>query len=162
MRILPQFLAAALLLGAAPALADDYELGKLEISQPWARATPQGARTGGGFLTITNEGDDSDRLMSAASPIAARVEFHKMEVADGIAKMRPQPDGIEIPAGATVALKPGAFHIMFLELKGPIEQGKPVPVTLDFENAGSIDLEMVVTPPGAPGPDNGRGHEGGN
>ncbi|MFC6489289.1 copper chaperone PCu(A)C [Nitratireductor sp. GCM10026969] len=162
MRILPQLFAAALLLGAIPALADDYTLGKLEIGQPWARATPPGASTGGGFLTITNEGDTPDRLVSAASPIADRVEIHEMTVTDDVMKMRPVPDGVEIPAGETVELKPGALHVMFLDLIGPIEQGKPVPVTLDFEKAGSIDVEMTVAPPGSPGPEHAQGHEHGS
>lgn len=160
MRILPQLLAAALLLGAAPALADDYTLGKLEIGQPWARATPPGARTGGGFLTVTNEGGTPDRLVGVASPIADRVEIHEMKVIDDVMKMRPVPEGVEIPAGETVEIKPGSLHIMFVDLTGPIEQGAPVPVTLTFQNAGSIDVEMVVTPPGAPGPQHGHGHEG--
>ncbi|MDZ5699567.1 copper chaperone PCu(A)C [Chelativorans sp. M5D2P16] len=162
MRILPTFLAAALFIGAGTALADDYAVGQLEIGQPWARATPPGASTGGGFLTVTNEGETADRLVSAASPIAGRVEIHEMRVTDDVMKMRPIADGVAIPAGETVEFKPGAFHIMFLELKGPIEQGEPVPVTLTFEKAGSIEVEMVVAPPGAPGPEHGHEHEGGH
>jgi periplasmic copper chaperone A len=77
MRILIGLLAAAFVLGATPSLADHYKLGQLEISQPWARATPTGARTGGGFLTITNEGDAADRLVSAVSPIAGGSSFAK-------------------------------------------------------------------------------------
>ncbi|WP_235912018.1 copper chaperone PCu(A)C [Mesorhizobium xinjiangense] len=102
MRILPQLLAAAMLLGPMPAFAQNYSIGALEISQPLARATPKGARTGGGFLTITNEGEDADRLVSAVSPIAERVELHEMKVVDGIMKMRPLPVGIGIPASETV------------------------------------------------------------
>ena len=100
--------------------------------------------------------------MGAASPIAGRVEIHEMKVVDDIMKMRPVTGGIEIPAGKTVELKPGSFHIMFLDLTGPIEQGVPVPVTLTFEQAGSIDVEMVITPPGAPGPEHGHDHGGGH
>lgn len=159
MRTLPKLLAAALLIGVAPASAGDYTLGELEIDRPWTRATPPGADTGGGFLTITNESDAPDRLVGAASPIAGRTEIHEMTVVDDVMRMRPLAEGIEIPAGATVELKPGSFHIMFLDLAGPIEQGATVPVTLDFEKAGSIDVELTVAPPGAPGPEHGHDHD---
>ncbi|WP_159589043.1 copper chaperone PCu(A)C [Chelativorans xinjiangense] len=162
MRTLPFLLAAALTLAVNAALAHEYKLGAIEIIHPWARATPPSAPSGGGFVTLTNNGEEADRLVGAASPVAGRAELHKMEVTDGIMKMRPLPDGIALPAGETVELKPGAFHIMFRDLTGPIKEGEGVPLTLTFEKAGSIDVEMAVAPAGAPGSkdehDNGGGH----
>lgn len=157
MRTLIAAVAAAVLLAAAPASAHDVKVGDLEISVPWTRATPPGAANGGGFVTITNTGTTDDRLVGAASPIAGKVELHTMEMADGVMKMRPVEGGIPVPAGETVQLAPGGEHIMFMGLDAPIETGSLVPVTLTFEKAGSIELEMTATPPGAPAPD-GDGH----
>jgi copper(I)-binding protein len=161
MRFLSLLLMTAVLLATASAFAGDYKVGNIEITRPWIRATPPSAPSGGGFATITNTGDTADLLVSAASPIAGRADFHAMKITDGVAKMRHLPDGIEIPAGETVELKPGSLHIMFLKLTGPIKQGESIPVTLTFEKAGPIEVEMVVTPPGAPGPEAAHGHEGG-
>ncbi|MBZ8132568.1 copper chaperone PCu(A)C [Afifella sp. IM 167] len=158
MRIFSKVLAAALIAAATPALAADYSVGKIEIDTPWTRATPPSASAGGGFLKITNTGDEDDRLVSAASPIAGRAELHTMDMTGGVMKMRQMKDGIPVPAGETVELKPGSLHVMFLDLSGPIAQGAPVPVTLTFEKAGPLDVEMVVAPVGAPGPDGASTH----
>ena len=101
----------------APASAHDYRLGSLEISQPWTRATPATAQTGGGFLTITNKGTTPDRLIAARSPASNKVEVHEMKMDGNVMKMRELEKGLEIPAGATVTLKPGGYHIMFMGLK---------------------------------------------
>ncbi|MCT7373711.1 copper chaperone PCu(A)C [Chelativorans salis] len=162
MRTLPIFLAAALTLAGTAAFAHEYKLGTIDIIHPWARATPPSAPSGGGFVTLTNNGEEADRLVGAASPVAGRAELHKMEVTDSIMKMRPMPDGIAIPAGETVELKPGAFHIMFRDLIGPIEEGERVPLTLTFEKAGSIEVEMAVAPAGAPASEDSHDHGGGH
>ncbi|MDQ0327056.1 copper(I)-binding protein [Rhodopseudomonas julia] len=153
MRLVTKLFAAALVIAATPAFAHGYKLGNLEIGHPWTRATPPSATAGGGFLKITNNGDEDDRLVSASSPIAARVELHTMDMSDGVMKMRPLEDGIPVPAGATVELKPGSLHVMFIDLTAPIEEGESVPATLNFEKAGSVDVEMSATAVGAPGPD---------
>lgn len=159
MRNLIAAVAATLILAAAPAAAHDIKVGELTIATPWTRATPPGAANGGGFVTITNTGTTDDRLVGAASPISKKVELHTMEMADGIMKMRPVEGGIPVPAGETVQLAPGGEHIMFMGLDAPIEAGSLVPVTLTFEKAGSVELEMTATPPGAPAPDgDGHGH----
>ncbi len=168
MRLAAFLLAAAMLAGitspfvpaiVAPAHAQDYTAGEIVLSDPWTRATPPGARTGGGFVTIANTGDTADRLVSASSPVAKHTEIHTMSMDDGVMRMRHLPDGIEIPAGETVALKPGSLHIMFIDLEQPIEMGTPVPVVLTFEKAGAVDVEMTVAPPGAPGPKGKAGHK---
>ena len=133
----------------APASAHDYRLGSLEISQPWTRATPATAQTGGGFLTITNKGTTPDRLIAARSPASNKVEVHEMKMDGTVMKMRELAKGLEIPAGATVTLKPGGYHIMFMGLKAPLAKDAKVPVTLVFEKAGSIDVELKVEAIGA-------------
>ncbi len=133
----------------APASAHDYRLGSLEISQPWTRATPATAQTGGGFLTITNKGTTPDPLIAARSPASNKVEVHEMKMDGNVMKMRELEKGLEIPAGATVTLKPGGYHIMFMGLKAPLAKDAKVPVTLVFEKAGSIDVELKVEAIGA-------------
>lgn len=131
------------------ALAHDYKLGALEISQPWARATASTAPTGGGYLTITNTGKTPDRLISTSSPAADKVQVHEMKMDGNIMRMRQVDHGLEIPPGATVKLAPGGLHLMMMGLKGPLKQGAHVPVTLTFEKAGRIDIELAVGSMGA-------------
>ncbi len=145
-------LAALLALLAIPARAHDYKLGALEIGNPWTRATPPTAPTGGGFLTITNKGTTPDRLIAVRSPASSKVEIHEMKMDGNIMRMREIEKGIEIPPGATVELKPGGFHLMFMELKAPFAKDSKVPVTLVFEKAGSIDIELQVAAMGAGAP----------
>ncbi|WP_422000820.1 copper chaperone PCu(A)C [Reyranella sp.] len=137
---------------AVPAWAKDYTLGSLKIHQPWTRATPPTAPAGGGFLTITNTGTTPDRLIAAQSPAANKVEIHEMTMDGSVMRMRELEKGLEIPPGATVALKPGGLHIMFMGLKAPFNRDKPVSATLVFEKAGKIDIELAVEPMGAAQP----------
>lgn len=136
---------------AAPALAD-VTAGPLVISEAWARATPPGARVGGGYLTVKNTGAEPDTLVSAASPVSEKTELHLMKTEDGVMTMRPATDGVEIPAGATLTLEPGGYHIMFIRPKAPFVQGETVPLTLTFAKAGAVEVELSISPMGAPGP----------
>lgn len=145
-------LAAALVLSALPAAAHDYKLGTLEIATPWTRATAPTAKAGGGFMTITNRGNVADRLIAARSTASAKVEIHEMRMDGNVMRMRELEKGLEISPGATVSLKPGGFHIMFMELKAPFAVNGSVPLTLVFEKAGSIDIEMKVEAMGAGAP----------
>jgi len=142
-------LSVLILAWSGAALAHSYKLGSLEIGHPWARATPPTAPTGGGFLTITNKGTAADRLVSASSPAAASVQVHEMKMEGNVMRMREVEGGLAIPPGATVALAPGGLHLMMMGLKEPLKQGDRVPVTLVFEKAGSIDVELAVTAMGA-------------
>ena len=143
------FLAAAVSVLALPAMAHDYKIGSIEITTPWTRATPPSARTGGGFMTITNKGTVADRLVSARSNASDKVEVHEMQMDGNVMRMRELAKGLEIPPGATVMLKPGSYHIMFMELKAPLAKDPKVPVTLVFEKDGSIDLQLDVQAMGA-------------
>lgn len=121
-------------------------LGDLELSGSFTRAMPPAAKAGGGFVTITNNGTESDRLVSAASGAANMVQLHEMRMENEVMVMREMKDGIEIPAGETVNLKPGGLHIMFMKVKKPFVEGEMVKVTLTFEKAGSVDIMLPVGP----------------
>lgn len=148
-------LAAGLLLAALPALAHGYRVGALEIGHPWTRATPQAAPTGAGFLTIANTGGTADRLVRVEATAASKVEIHEMAVIDGVMKMRPLDQGIEIPAGGKVELKPGGFHVMFIGLAAPFQKDAKIPGRLVFEKAGAVDVEFQVEAMGQGAPSHG-------
>lgn len=137
-------LAAGLVLASGAAFAHDYKVGALKIDHPWSRATPKSAPVGAGYMTITNSGADADRLVSASADVSAKVELHEMAVIDGIMKMKPLDQGIVIPAGGSVAFKPGSYHVMFIGLKKPLEAGQTFKGTLAFEKAGKVEVEFQV------------------
>jgi len=148
--------AAALSLAPLSALAADYTAGALELSKAWTRATPPNAKAGGGFIEIVNTGSEADKLVSASSDVAAKVELHEMAVTDGVMKMREMEGGIEIPAGETVTLMPGGLHIMFMGLNQSFEEGSTVPVVLTFEKAGDVSVELSIAKMGAKAMDHGK------
>lgn len=136
---------------AAPAFAD-VTAGPLVISEAWARATPPGARVGGGYLTVKNTGAEPDTLVSVASPVAEKTELHLMKTEDGVMTMRPASEGVEIPAGGSLTLEPGGYHVMFIRPKAPFVQGETVPLTLTFAKAGPVEVTLTISPIGAAGP----------
>ena len=137
---------------AAPVLAHSFTVGQIAIGHPWTRETAAIQSVGGGFLTIRNNGKMADRLVSASSPSAAEVQIHTMSMDGGVMKMRQLKDGIAIPAGASIDLKPGGQHIMFIGLKKPFKQGTKIPATLKFARAGSVQVSFVVQPVGSTSP----------
>ena len=146
-------LAAALMLMAGPALAETYKAGAIQIEQPWARATPKGATIGAGYMKITNTGTEPDRLVGGSVQFAQRVEVHSMTMEQGVMKMRELKDGLEIKPGETVELKPGGYHVMFVDLKEPLKQGEDLTVTLKFAKAGTVEVKYPVAAVGAAGQD---------
>ena len=135
---------ALLFAGAQTGFAHGFKIGDLEIGHPWSRATPAGAKVAGGYFTIINKGSAPDRLLSIASDISAKAELHEMGVKDGVMTMRPVEGGLEIPAGGKVILGPGAYHIMFMDLKQPPKEGQMFAATLTFEKAGTVTVEFAV------------------
>ena len=129
-----------------------FKLGDLTVTSPWTRATPGGAKIAGGYLKITNNGTSADRFTGAKSDAADRVEIHEMSMSDGVMKMRPLPNGLEIKPGETVELKSGGYHLMFMDLKQPLKQGDTLKATLQFEKAGSLDVNFNVNALGASAP----------
>src|ERR1700730_15091563 len=139
--------ATLLLHDLTPASAAD-----IAIRQAWSRATPKGAQVAAGYLTIENRSNGADRLLSASTPAAGKVEIHEMLDAGGIMKMRPVTEGLTIPPSGHLVLTPGGSHMMFLELKSPFSEGEQIPGSLDFENAGQINISLEVGGIGAKGP----------
>jgi copper(I)-binding protein len=152
------FAAALAALLAAPVRADDVKAGDLVISQAWSRATPSGAKVGGAYLTIENKGSAADKLIGGSGDIAGRVEIHEMTMEGGVMKMRPLDKGLVIESGKTVKLAPGGYHIMLMDLKAQLKQGEKVPVTLQFEKAGKVNVSLDVQGVGAQAP--GGDHSG--
>jgi|SRR5580704_8807424 copper(I)-binding protein len=140
---------------ATAALAEDVKAGDLVISQGWTRATPGGAKIGGGFLTIENKGAAADKLIGASADAAGKVEVHEMAVTDGVMKMRPLDNGLIIEPGKSVKLAPGGYHLMIMDLKNPLKEGDKLPVTLQFEKAGKVAVTLDVEGVGAKGPAGG-------
>lgn len=129
---------------AAQAEAASVKAGDLELAGAFSKAMLPGQPVAGGFVTITNSGKGDDKLVSAASDVAGRVEIHEMAMQGEVMKMRKLEDGITVPAGETVELKPGGLHFMFFEVKKPFAEGDKVPVTLTFEKAGKVEITLSV------------------
>jgi periplasmic copper chaperone A len=139
------FAVILLLVGGAAA-----QTGPVEIKNAWAGATPGKAETGAAYLTL--ESPIPDRLTGVSTPVAKKAELHTMTMEGGIMKMRPL-DGIDLPAGQPVTLKPGAMHIMLLGLTQPLVAGQSFPLTLSFEKAGTREVTVSVEKAGAMGPE---------
>jgi copper(I)-binding protein len=128
---------------AQPATAP-IKVGALQIEAPWLRATPGGAKVGAAYLRISNTGTEPDRLIGASMPLAARGNVHEMTMQNGVMHMSAVSGGLAIAPGKSVELKPGGFHLMFLDMNGPLKQGQTVDVTLSFEKAGSVTVPFPV------------------
>ncbi|MGH7004258.1 MAG: copper chaperone PCu(A)C [Alphaproteobacteria bacterium] len=134
---------------AAGHAMEPVKAGDLSLSGAFARATLPGAKVGGGYLTIVNRSGEADRLTGGSSTAAERVEVHEMKMDGDVMQMRQLKDGVEIPAGGTVELAPGGLHLMLMGLTAPLKEGDMVPVTLDFDRAGKVDVPFMVGPAGA-------------
>lgn len=136
-------LATLMALGLSTAsYAHDYSVGNLKIEHPVAFATTANARAGGGFMSITNNGTEADRLIAAEGDYP-RVEIHETIVEGDVAKMQ-KVEALEIPPGGTITLMPGGMHVMFMGLQEPFVLGETVDVTLIFENAGRVDISFNI------------------
>ncbi len=132
------------LLVPGAARATDFRIGSLRIEQPWSVATPKGAKVGVGYMKITNEGAQADRLIGMTSPAARKVAMHDMVHEGDVMRMRQLENGLEIKPGETVELAPQGKHVMFEDLAAPLTEGDRVKSTLMFEKAGGIDVEFAV------------------
>lgn len=144
---------------AANSESASYVAGDLVISHPFSRATLPNAPVAGGFFTVKNNGAADDRLIGASSDVADRLEIHEMAMDGDIMRMRQLKDGLPLPAGETVELKPGGYHIMFMGLNQPLIEGETVNVILVFEKAGEIEIPLPIGAPNAKG-DAGMHHGG--
>ncbi len=141
-------LASSLLLFSLAGTAQDKNA--IEIEEPWSRATAPGSTLGVGYMVIRNKSEDRDRLVSASSPRARKVETHVTLKDGNIMRMREVP-GYEVPGRGRVELKPGGAHLMLLDIKQPFRAGERIPVTLRFERAGEVKTELEVRAAGAAG-----------
>ena len=137
----------ALGLSCFTANADDWKVGAITISEPFARASVGMAKSGGGFFQINNDGE-SDRLLSAHSDVGGMTELHT-HIKDGDVMRMRQVKAIDVPAHASVSLKPGGYHVMFMKLKAPLKEGASFPLELTFEKSGKVTIEMPVAGIGA-------------
>jgi hypothetical protein len=157
---------AAALQAAPPALAQHMHDAQMhgdksvKVTEPWARAAGRMAHAAVAYLTLENSGDTADKLVAASTPAAGQVVLH-MHIKDGdVMRMRPV-QSIEVGPHAKVTLKPGGLHLMLLDLKGPLAQGSTFPLTLRFEKAGEVKVEVAVQAAGAMGAghgEHGKGH----
>jgi copper(I)-binding protein len=133
------------------------------VEHPWARATPAGAKTGAAYATLVNNGSSADRLLSATTSLAGKVQFHSVSEENGVSRMR-EMHTVEVGPGAKVTFSPGGMHIMLVELKQPLKEGQTFPLTLNFEKAGKVDVTVSVAKVGAmqPGDMGSMMHEPGN
>ncbi|MFC0384804.1 copper chaperone PCu(A)C [Muricoccus vinaceus] len=122
----------------------------VSVEQPWARAALQGGN-GGAFLTLRNAGPAADRLVSASTPLARVTEIHETVREGEVMRMRPV-SALDVPAGGSVTLRPGGAHVMMVGLSQPLRAGTTVPLTLTFERAGVVEVQLAVQGAGASGP----------
>jgi copper(I)-binding protein len=126
----------------------------VDVRDAWVRTSVPGQKAPGAFMKITAR--ESVRLMGGSSPVAGVVEVHEMKLDGDVMRMRAVPDGLELPAGKTVELKPGNYHMMMLVLKTALPKGSTVPLTLVFKDArgveGKVELKVPVATaaPGTP------------
>lgn len=147
-------LAAAAALLAFPAVAQDA----VRIVDPYARSASPTAMTGAAFMVIENLAAEDDRLIEARSDVAARVELHTHLIdAAGVARMVEVEDGLVIPAGGSHALERGGDHVMLMGLAAPLVEGESFALTLVFENAGEVEVEIPVDLSRTPGQGAGMG-----
>jgi copper(I)-binding protein len=120
-----------------------HEKGDLQVRHPWSRATPPGAKVGVTYMEIRNSGAKPARLVGASTPLARKVEMHVTTHEGGVARMR-EVKGLEVPAGERLELRPGGSHFMLVDLVRPLAKGERIPLTLRFEGAGEMTVEVEV------------------
>lgn len=134
----------------AAALSPSAFAQSVEVKDAWVRAAVPGQTATGAFMKITAR--EGARLVSASSPVAGVTEVHEMKMDGNIMKMRALEAGLELPAGKTVELKPGGFHVMLLDLKGPLAKDSTVPLTLVFKDAKGAESKVELKVPVATAP----------
>ncbi len=117
----------------------------VSIESPWARATVPGQRATGAFMQLQSKA--GAKLVGGSSAVAGVVEIHEMKLEGGVMKMRAVPGGLDLPAGQTVELKPGSYHVMLMDLKAPLEMGAVVPITLIFKDGKGVESKVDIKAP---------------
>ncbi|MEH6719988.1 MAG: copper chaperone PCu(A)C [Aurantimonas endophytica] len=137
-----------------PALgsAHEFTAGPITVDHPTSRPTPKAAKTGVGYLSISNVGTEADRLVGGSAEASERFELHVSEIVDGVARMRPVEGGVVIEPGEAVEFASGGIHIMLRDLKKPLVVGESFKGELVFEKAGTIPVDFKVERPGVGAP----------
>jgi copper(I)-binding protein len=151
------FALSLLQLSVSQVHAEDYKVGSIQITQPWARATPKGASAGAAYMTVTNSGTTPQHLNCVSSDVAAECQIHEMSMDGGVMKMRPLQGGLEIKPGETVTLKPGSFHLMLVGLKQPLQTGTSIEATFKVDSGTTVQVACPVAAIGAPAPGSAPG-----
>jgi periplasmic copper chaperone A len=137
--------------GSGQGMSDTgHKMAGIMVSHGWARATAKTARTGVAYVTLENTSGTADKLISASAPVADKVELHTHMHDGAIMRMR-EVQSVEVGPHAKVALKPGGLHIMMIGLKEPLKKGSHFPLTLDFEKAGKMTVDVAIEGPGSMG-----------
>ena len=135
--------ASVLALACSVANAHEYSAGQLQIAHPWSRALPPNAVTGAAYFVVHNNGNSEDRLLAISTPQADKAEMHTMVQIGEMMKMQAL-DSVGIPAGGDAKFAPGGNHVMLFGLHKPLVAGERFPLTLQFEKAGKVAVEVVV------------------
>ncbi len=144
-------------IASAGALAGDTKVGDITVQGPWARASAGQAKAGAAFVTLNNAGATDDRLTGVSAGVSDKAELHTHIKEGDIMRMRPV-EAIDVPAGGVATLQPGGDHIMFMGLHEPLKEGETFPLTLTFEKAGEVTVEVMVMKAGAMGHGSMHGH----
>ena len=146
-------LVLALTVGAAAQTS--FKVGPIEVTNAWARASAGRAGAGAAYFEVRNHGGKSDRLVSAKTDVSRMASLHAHVMKDNILRMV-RVDALDVPAGGRATLKPGGHHVMLMGLAQPLMRGHSFPLSLTFEKAGTVTVEVVIMGPGARGP---QGHK---
>lgn len=138
------FAAVSLTIAAVVTSVSGASASGVMVTNAFARAsaTPAAA-AGAAYVSLMNHADEGDRLVSVSTPVAAMAHLHKSETVDGVMKMEPV-EGLELPGHGKLEMKPGGYHIMMMGLKQPLKQGEEIAVTLHFEKAGDVTVQVLV------------------
>lgn len=143
MTLLKSLFVAALLSVSFAAVAHEYEVGELHIDHPWSREMPPSAPTAAAYFIIHNKGATADRLVSVDTPFAGKAEMHEHVDQSGLMKMQQVPF-VNVPAGGEATFAPMAYHVMLFNLKQQGKDGERFPLTLHFEKAGAVTVQVAV------------------
>ncbi|WP_437883009.1 copper chaperone PCu(A)C [Pseudomonas sp. LRF_L74] len=142
MKLRHLFVVASLLCPLA-ASAHEYDAGNLHIDHPWSRELPPNAPNVSAYFTVHNKGDSADRLLGADTPVAEKAELHEHIHKDGLMKMQ-HVQAVDVPAGGEAVFAPMGYHVMLFGPKQALKEGDRFPLTLHFEKAGDVKVEVAV------------------
>lgn len=129
---------------STPVMAGEPLQDSIDIEHPWSRPTPPGTPMGVGYMVIRNQSDENVTLVGASTPRAGHVSIHETLMKDGVMRMQPVRKGLPIPAGNMVELKPHSYHLMLEKLTEPLKEGESIPLTLTFDGAEPVVIELQV------------------